>query len=303
MRSFRTKVKKWPCKYINIGKSILKGMAIIKTPFQLVAEHYFIDIVPRIGRHTPEEKENTGIDGFILVTDGSKLLEKAKRGMVCRPRDGFRRTEYISDDRDFLEHLLASYSSGDLSSSDVRVLFFNSPNSSMTEYIGELTNNYKGVEHIDELIKKNLPSNYSSLGARTGAFVLTPRAFEGVKTVVLKESGNGSVAHADYNGLIEQITVAPRTIGSDNPVFIYRRYRDENGKPIVDKDGRIALLPENEHMVDRNFKDIMTGQYVGPYRGPLASEPLVERIISYAKRALNNHQARNSAGDFNTLRA
>jgi hypothetical protein len=270
---------------------------ISTTPFHLIAQYYINTVVPHIGRSTPQEKENQGIDGFLFVTDGSEILTKAKNEMACRPTDGFKSTTHVSNDNDFLEVIAAkeSYSAGEFSS-DIRVVFYNGPESLITDYRGEITNNYRyrGIPNVDKVINKNLPNDYGSvgatIGARTGAFILTPAAFKGVKTVVLNESGNGSVSHADYNGLVETITIAQNTIGTENPLFIYKRYRDESGNPTRDETGRITL--HKEYIVDKDFVDVMTGQYVGPYTGPLVEEdPVPDNVLPYSRQGHHAHNA------------
>ena len=223
--------------------------------------------------------------------------------MVCRPT-GFEETVHISGDSEFLDHIAAreSYAKGEESSSDIRLLFFSGPKSEMTECYSELVNRYPGVEYIDQLIERNLPENNGSYGSRTGAAVLVPRAFKGTKTISLYESGNGSVSHIDYNGLVESLTIAPNTVGTKDPLFIYQRYRDEDGNPTYDENGRIALHEGNEHIVDRNFVDIATGEYVGPYRGPLVEEDVPEETMHSHSRndpySKGHHHGRRSVSSF-----
>lgn len=269
---------------------------IEENPFELMVQHYCLNAVPKIvpnvqaegifdqnkNRLLNKKGENSYFNGFIIVYDGEVLLKRSSE-MVNRPRQGFRESVPLPTKEAFMAHFKKE---GESEDNDF-VHFYNSHTGQDIKYKGELRNSYPGID-LEEILAKDLPQNFLSedgsvpvydVGTKTGVAPIIPRAYPGVKVVILKNTGTGKVAHFDEHGLVEEFfcpedMMYGMSFSSKNNLpmkvtGIYRSYRDENGRPNRDREGN--LVPYVEKMVDMHLRDVINGEKAGPCRVPVSS--------------------------------
>ncbi|MBU0536601.1 MAG: hypothetical protein KKE20_06555, partial [Nanoarchaeota archaeon] len=212
-------------------------------PFEILAQYYMIKVLSdqRDGseQYHPKAEDKT-IGGLIFVYDGPIVLEKAKE-MVNRPRQGFREKERIDSDKQFLDYFLRHGRQPDKD----WVYFYTQTTGEVTRYKGDLRNNYPGID-LEEVLERDLPPDFDheggsvyDVGTRTGIAPIIPKAFPGVKVIILKESGKGKLALFDYLGLSEELFY-----DNNSSTIVYRSYRNEDGFPSRNKSG--TMIPSIE---------------------------------------------------------